>query len=169
MITTTVTAADLMAILPELALTGAAFALLLLDLFVSERQRGLVHGLAVAALIAVAGMIALGTGGDAASLHGRFFDGMFLRDTMADVLKWFVCIVSAASLVYAWSFLRERGLYKGEVSLLMLFAVVGMMLLISAGSLVMVYLGLEMLALCSYALVAIATKTFPSAYAGVAG
>ncbi len=155
MINTTVTAADLLAILPELVLTGAAFALLLLDLFVSERQRGLVHGLAIAALIAVAGMIALGTGGDVASLHGRFFDGMFLRDTMADVLKWFVCVVSAASLVYAWAFLRERGLYKGEVSLLMLFAVVGMMLLISAGSLVMVYVGLELLALCSYALVAI--------------
>jgi len=155
MITTTVTAADLLAILPELVLTGAAFALLLLDLFVSERQRGLVHGFAIAALIAVAGMIALGTGGEAAALHGSFFDGMFLRDTMADVLKWFVCVVSAASLVYAWAFLRERGLYKGEVSLLMLFAVVGMMLLISAGSLVMVYVGLELLALCSYALVAI--------------
>ena len=155
MITTTVTAADLMAILPELVLTGAAFALLLVDLFVSERQRGLVHGLAIAALVAVAGMIALGAGGGASSLHGSFFDGMFVRDTMADVLKWFVCIVSAASLVYAWSFLRERGLYKGEVSLLMLFAVVGMMLLISAGSLVMVYVGLELLALCSYALVAI--------------
>ena len=155
MITTTVTAADLMAILPELVLTGAAFALLLVDLFVSDRQRGLVHGLAIAALVAVAGMIALGAGGDASSLHGSFFDGMFVRDTMADVLKWFVCIVSAASLVYAWSFLRERGLYKGEVSLLMLFAVVGMMLLISAGSLVMVYVGLELLALCSYALVAI--------------
>ena len=59
------------------------------------------------------------------------------------------------SLVYAWPFLRERGLYKGEVPVLMLFAIAGMMLLVSAGSLVMVYLGLEMLALCSYALVAI--------------
>ena len=57
--------------------------------------------------------------------------------------------------VYAWPFLRERGLYKGEVPVLMMFAVVGMMLLISAGSLLMVYLGLELLALCSYALVAI--------------
>jgi hypothetical protein len=64
-------------------------------------------------------------------------------------------VVSAIALLYGWPFLRERGLYKGEIAVLMLFAVLGMMLLVSAGSLVMVYLGLELLALCSYALVAI--------------
>ncbi len=150
MIANSVTTADLMPLLPELVLVGAAFALLLLDLFVSERQRSIVHVLAIATLIAVAGMLALHVGG-----QGTVLNGMFIRDTMADVLKWVACVVSALSMVYAWSFLRERGLYKGEVAVLMLFAVAGMMLLISAGNLVMVYLGLEMLALCSYALVAI--------------
>ena len=80
---------------------------------------------------------------------------MFVRDDMSDVLKAGACVLTALALVYAWPFLRQRGLYKGEVAVLMLFAVAGMMLLISAGNLVMVYLGLEMLALCSYALVAI--------------
>lgn len=80
---------------------------------------------------------------------------MFVRDTMSDVLKGGCSLLTALALVYAWPFLRQRGLYKGEVAVLMLFAVAGMMLLISAGSLVMVYLGLEMLALCSYALVAL--------------
>lgn len=150
MIANSVTPADLMPLLPELVLVGAAFSLLLLDLFVSERQRGIVHILAIATLIAVAGMLALHVGG-----QGTVLNGMFIRDTMADVLKWAVCVVSALAMVYAWSFLRERGLYKGEVAVLMLFSVAGMMLLISAGNLVMVYLGLEMLALCSYALVAI--------------
>ena len=150
MIANSVTPADLMPLLPELVLVGAAFALLLLDLFVSERQRGIVHVLAIATLIAVAGMLALHVGG-----QGTVLNGMFIRDTMADVLKWVACVVSALAMVYAWSFLRERGLYKGEVAVLMLFSVAGMMLLISAGNLVMVYLGLEMLALCSYALVAI--------------
>jgi len=150
MIPITVTTADLMPLLPELALAGAAFALLLIDLFVSERQRGIVHALAIAALIAAAGMIALDVGG-----QGTVFNGMFIRDDMADVLKWVVCVVSALALIYAWAFLRERGLYKGEIAVLMLFSVVGMMLLISAGNLVMIYLGLELLALCSYALVAI--------------
>ncbi len=150
MIENSVTPADLMPLLPELVLVGAAFALLLLDLFVSERQRGIVHILAVATLIAVAGMLALHVGG-----QGTVLNGMFIRDTMADVLKWVVCVISALAMVYTWSFLRERGLYKGEIAVLMLFSVAGMMLLISAGNLVMVYLGLEMLALCSYALVAI--------------
>jgi NADH-quinone oxidoreductase subunit N len=150
MIAISVTPADLMPLLPELVLVGAAFALLLLDLFISERRRGVVHALSIATLIVVAAMLALDVGG-----QGTVLNGMFIRDTMADVLKWVVCVVSALALVYAWAFLRERGLYKGEVAVLMLFAVAGMMLLISAGNLVMVYLGLEMLALCSYALVAI--------------
>ncbi len=150
MIVNSVTTADLMPLLPELVLMGAAFALLLLDLFISERQRVVVHVLSIATLIVVAGMLALDVGG-----QGTVLNGMFIRDDMADVLKWVACVVSAFALVYAWTFLRERGLYKGEVAVLMLFSVAGMMLLISAGNLVMVYLGLEMLALCSYALVAI--------------
>ncbi len=150
MIQTTVTTADLMPLLPEMALVGAAFALLLLDLFTNERRRGLVHALSVLTLIAVAAMLATGTGG-----QGTVLNGMFIRDTMADVLKFFVAIVSAMALIYSYDFFKQRGLYKSEIPVLMLFSTAGMMLLISAGSLVMVYLGLEMLALCSYALVAI--------------
>ena len=144
------TAADLLPLLPELVLVGAAFALLLLDLFIDERRRAVTHVLAIAALLAVAALIAAGAGG-----QGPVLNGMFVRDTMADVLKIAACAITALSLMYVWPFLRERDLYKGEVAVLMLFAVAGMMLLISAGSLVMVYLGLELLALCSYALVAL--------------
>ena len=144
------TLADLLPLLPELVLAGAAFALLLLDLFLNDRQRVLTHVLAVAMLALVGVLVATGWGG-----QGTVLSGMFVRDNMADVLKTGICLVSAVALVYGWPFLRERGLYKGEVSVLVMFAVLGMMLLVSAGSLVMVYLGLEMLALCSYALVAI--------------
>jgi NADH-quinone oxidoreductase subunit N len=150
MLDTNVTAADLLPLLPELVLVGAAFALLMLDLFVSERQRIIVHGLAGATLVGVAGMFAFDVGG-----QGTVMNGMFVRDSMAEVLKMVVCAVSALALVYSWSYLRERSLYKGEVAVLMLFSVAGMMLLISAGNLLVVYLGLEMLALCSYALVAV--------------
>jgi NADH-quinone oxidoreductase subunit N len=149
MIATSATSADLMPLLPELVLVGAAFALLMLDLFIGERQRVLVHVLSIVALIVVAGMLALDVGG-----QGTVLNGMFIRDDMADVLKWVTCVVSAFALVYTWTFLRERGIYKAEITVLMLFSVAGMMLLISAGNLVMVYIGLEMLALCSYALVA---------------
>src|SRR5688572_31585314 len=150
MMPTMPTAADLLPLLPELVLVGAAFALLMLDLFIEERRRVVTHVLSIATLVIVAAMIAGGIGG-----QGIVLNGMFIRDIAADVLKLFACIVSALSLVYAWPFLRERGLYKGEVPVLMLFATGGMMLMISAGSMVMVYLGLEMLALCQYALVAI--------------
>lgn len=143
-------ATDLLPLLPELVLVGAAFALLLLDLFLDERRRVVTHLLSVATLVVVAAMIAGGIGG-----QGTVLGGMFVRDTAADVLKIAITLVGAVSLVYGWPFLRARGLYKGEVAILMLFATAGMMLMVSAGSLVMIYLGLEMLALCSYALVAI--------------
>ena len=141
---------DLLPLVPELVLVGTAFGLLMLDLFLNEKQRVVTHLLAVASLVLVAALLMAGVGG-----QGNVLGGMFIRDNMADVLKIGTCLVSAVALLYAWPFLRERGLYKGEVSVLVLFAVAGMMLLISAGSLVMVYLGLELLALCSYALVAI--------------
>ena len=145
-------AAEFAPLIPEMALVGAAFALLMLDLFLNEKQRVVTHLLGVASLVLVAFLVAtgVGAGGDTSVLGG-----MFIRDGMADVLKIGVCLVSAVAMLYIWPFLRERSLYKGEVTVLVMFAVTGMMLLISAGSLVMVYLGLEMLALCSYALVAV--------------
>ena len=60
-------------------------------------------------------------------------------------------LTSALVFVYARPYLRDRGLFVGEYYVLCLFAVLGMMLLVSAGNLVMVYLGLELLALSSYA------------------
>lgn len=145
-------AAEFAPLIPELTLVGAAFALLMLDLFLPDRQRVVTHLLGVASLVLVAVLVAAGVGGggDAAVLHG-----MFLRDAMADVLKIGVLLLSAVSMLYIWPFLRERSLYKGEVAVLVMFSTVGMMLQISAGSLVMVYLGLELLSLCSYALVAV--------------
>jgi len=143
-------ASEFLPLIPELVLVGSAFALLMLDLFLNEKQRVVTHLLAVASLVLVAALLVAGTGG-----QGAVLGGMFIRDNMADVLKIGTCVVSAIALLYGWPFLRERNLYKGEIAVLMLFAVAGMMLLTSAGSLVMVYLGLELLALCSYALVAI--------------
>lgn len=144
------TTADLMPLLPELVLVGAAFAWLMLDLFLDPRRRVVTHLLSIATLVLVIAMISTGVGG-----HGTVLGGMFVRDAAADVMKVAILGVSAFALVYAWPYLRQRNLYQGEIAVLMLFAVAGMMLLVSAGSLVMVYLGLEMLALCSYALVAV--------------
>ena len=144
------TAAELMPLLPELVLIGSAFALLIVDLFIGERHKVWTHFLSVLALVVVLAMLATGTGG-----QGMVLNGMFVRDNAADVMKLAIVLMSTLTLVYGWSYLRERGLYKGEIPVLILFATAGMMILVSAGSLLMVYLGLELLALCSYALVAV--------------
>ena len=142
--------ADLWPLLPELVLAGAAFALLLFDLFFDVRQRGRTLLLALVALVVVGLLAATGVGGQGAVMHG-----MFMRDGLADLAKGVICFASAATLAYGFDYLRERGSYKGEVPVLLMFASLGMMLQVSAGNLVMVYVGLEMLALCSYALVAL--------------
>lgn len=154
--------ADLMPLLPELVLIGGAFALLMLDLFLDDRRRGVTHTLALLLLAGVMTMIATGTGG-----QGTVFNGMFVRDVMADVSKMVVLLVSGLSLLYGWPYLRERKLYPGEVPVLVLLATAGMMMLVSAGNLVMVYLGLELLALCSYALVALDRDNGLSTEAGM--
>lgn len=144
------TVADILPLLPEIVVILGAFALLMLDLFLDERRRVISHVFAIAVLAVATFMLATGVGGD-----GTVLSGMFIRDTAANVMKVTIGVVSMLAMVYTWPYLRARELYKGEVSVLMLFATAGMMLLVSAGNLVMVYLGLEMLALCSYALVAI--------------
>jgi NADH-quinone oxidoreductase subunit N len=145
-----ISAADLQPLLPELILIGGAFALLMLDLFLDNSRRVITHALSLLVIAVVVWMLATGVGG-----QGTVFSGMFVRDTLADVSKLVIVAVSGLSLVYAWPYLRERDLYPGEVPVLVLLATAGMMMMVSAGSLVMVYLGLELLALCSYALVAL--------------
>ncbi|RMH94797.1 NADH-quinone oxidoreductase subunit NuoN [Lysobacter pythonis] len=146
--------AELWHLLPELVLAASAFALLLFDLFFDPKQKGITHWLAMVVLVVVGWLAIAGVGGRPAD-GAAVLNGMFVRDGLADLAKGVMCFVSAGVFVYALPYLRERGIYKGEVPVLMLFATLGMMLLSSAGNLVMVYVGLEMLALCSYALVAV--------------
>ena len=142
-------ASELLPLLPELVLIDSAFALLIIDLFIGERHKVWTHFLSVLALVVVLAMLATGSGG-----QGVVLNGMFVRDNAADLMKLAIVLMSTLTLVYGWSYLRERALYKGEIPVLVLFATAGMMMMVSAGSLLMVYLGLELLALCSYALVA---------------
>ena len=141
--------AELAPMAPELVVVFGAFALLMLDLFLDDRRRVATHALAIVTLVVAAAMVWFDVGG-----QGTTLSGMFVRDEGADVMKLVLLVVSALAMAYIWPFLRERGLYKGEVAVLVLFAVAGMMLLVSAGNMTMVYVGLELLALCSYALVA---------------
>src|SRR5665213_983367 len=144
---------DLWTILPELFLLGATCAILLIDLFIKPTQRDITHWLAVLALVVTGVLVWWG-----APAQGQVvpaFNGMFLRDGVATVLKLFVLLTTAMVFVYGRDYMRDRGLFVGEFYLLLLFATLGMMLLVSAGNLVTVYLGLELLTLSSYALVAL--------------
>jgi NADH-quinone oxidoreductase subunit N len=156
---------DLFAILPELILLGATCAILLTDLFLKPGQRNVTHWLSLAALAVTAFFVWRGE--PAAGQGVTAFNGMFLHDGIATVLKQFILLMSALSFIYGRHYMRERRLLIGEFYLLILFATLGMMLLVSAGSLITAYLGLELLALSSYALVALNRDSSISAEAAI--
>ena len=141
---------DVVVMLPEVFLLGAICAILLIDLFLKPNQRAITHWLSIAALLGTMALILVDT--DPAKFA---FNGAFIHDGIAAVLKVFILGVTATVFVYARGYLHDRGLHIGEFYLLCLFGALGMMLLVSAGNLVMVFLGLELYALSSYALVAI--------------
>ena len=89
MIMPVLTSADLMPLLPEIVVVLGAFALLMLDLFVDERRRFLVHAGGIAVLGVATAMIATGVGG-----QGTVLNGMFVRDIAADVMKVAIGVVS---------------------------------------------------------------------------
>ncbi|WP_300614747.1 NADH-quinone oxidoreductase subunit NuoN [Dokdonella sp.] len=156
--------ADLATLRPELFLLGATCAILLIDLFLKPAQRNVTHWLSLAALAVTAVLVCCG----APQEHGvTAFNGMFIRDGVATVLKVFVLLTTGLVFLYGRGYLRDRGLFIGEFYLLLLFATLGMMLLVSAGSLVTIYLGLELLTLSSYALVALNRDSRASSEAAI--
>jgi NADH-quinone oxidoreductase subunit N len=82
------------------------------------------------------------------------FSGMVADDMLSDTLKFMNCGAVSLALFYSRGYCGARGLFRGETFVLTLFALLGMMVMIAAGSFVTLYLGLELLALCLYAMVA---------------
>ncbi|MBS0431706.1 MAG: NADH-quinone oxidoreductase subunit NuoN [Proteobacteria bacterium] len=140
----------LLVMLPELYLAGAACLLLLVDAFLRDEQRGATHWMAVLVLVVAIYLVTFGQPGGTATA----FDGMFVRDRMAEILKVFMLGATAIVFLLSRPYLRDRNLLIGEFYTLMIFAVLGLMLLVSAGNLVSLYLGLELYSLAAYALIA---------------
>ena len=140
--------ADIFALLPVIIVTGGAFALLMIAAFVSKQHSNWVKVSSIGVLT-----LALAVNSATFGLHVSVFDGMFVRDGVSNLLASVILLITAVGLIYGWNdhFARQ---FRAEVPVLFLFACVGMLCLVSAGSLLMAYLGLELLALCSYALVA---------------
>ena len=156
---------ELQLALPEIFIAGMACVVLIADLFISDERRGLTHTLALlvlafAAIITFRVMVAPGE-------TILAFSDTFVRDRFGDVMKLFAYLVLFGVFVYAKHFLRVAGLFKGEFYSLSLFALLGVMIMISASSMLTVYLGLELLALSSYALVAMDRDSATGSEAGM--
>lgn len=142
--------ANLIPILPEIAILVLASTVLVVDLYLKEEQKGVNHVLTIVGLL-IAIVITGAVGGGERQV---VFDGSYVRDAMSDTLKILIFVVSLFAFVYAKDYLRDRDMWVGEYYVLALFAVLGMSIMISANSLLVIYLGLELLALCLYAMVA---------------
>ncbi len=144
-------APDFMPVLPELFVLTMTCLVLVVDVFLEQRQRHITYGLAQLTLLGAA-LLTLVTYAHA-PVTTMF--GHYVKDTMGDLLKLFIYLSSAAVFLYSRDYLRRRNLFKGEYYVLGLFGVLGMMVMVSAHSLLSVYLGLELLSLSLYALVAV--------------
>ena len=135
---------------PEIFLGAAACVILLLDLVLSDARRLWTGVLAVVALLTTAALVV------AQPLSARVLvlGDMFELDRMAQVLKVVALLVVAVVFVYSLDYLKRRAILKGEYFVLGLFATLGILVLVSAASLITLYLGLELLSLCLYAMVA---------------
>jgi len=135
---------------PEIFIGLAACGILMLDLLLNDAQRRWTGVLAVISLVLAAVLVAV------QPVHGRIvaLGGLFEVDRMAQVLKVFSLLIAAAVFVYSADYLQRRAILKGEYYVLGLFATLGAMILTSAASLITLYLGLELMSLCLYTMVA---------------
>jgi NADH-quinone oxidoreductase subunit N len=142
--------AHLIPLVPEIAVLVLASTLLLVDLWLEDREKGINHVIAVLGLLIVIGLTGLVGGGEREIVLG----GTYVRDLMSDLLKIAILLISLLAFVYSKDYLRYRQMLVGEFYVLSLFATLGMMVMVSANSFLTLYLGLELLALSLYTLVA---------------
>ncbi len=145
---------NLIVALPEMLLLAGACALMIVDLYVKDQRRRVSTWFAQLVLLscALATMFVwVGTGGKVVYA----FNGLFVADVMGHLLKLAAYGAVAAALAYSRQYLLERDLLRGEYLTLLLFALLGTMVMMSANSFLSLYLGLELLSLCLYALVAL--------------
>ena len=148
---------------PEITLLSLICVVLIADLFVSDENRVITFWLSIAAL-AVTAWSLFATAPDARTV---MFDGSYVSDAFSNVLKLACVGVVGVGFLYARDYLKQNDLLRGEYFLLGLFGLLGMMIMISANSLLIMYLGLETLSLSLYALVAFERSSSQAAEAAM--
>ena len=148
---------------PEIFLALAICVVLLVDVFLRDDQRETTYVLAMLALIGAAGVTWYFSAGEQIIT----FNGSYVTDPASAVLKMFAYVALGVTFLYSREYLANNGLLKGEFFVLGLFGLLGIMIMISAGSLLTLYLGLELLALSQYTLVAFNRDSAVSAEAAM--
>lgn len=141
---------DFMPAMPEIFLLTMVCVIMIIDLFLKDESRGATYVLSLIALIATAFL----SFSNYSEQSITTFNGSFILDPMASILKITICIIVVGVFIYAKDYLKDRNIYKGEYFTLGLFGVLGMMVMVSAGNFLTVYLGLELLSLSMYAMIA---------------
>lgn len=141
---------EILTVLPETTLTGFACLVLLVDVFRGARSAAVTFWAAVISVLVVLVEIALWFPEHTMNA----FSGTFRLDAMSAVLKAFLMVIVLFAFFYAREYFSRRERPMTEFYILGLFATIGMMVLISAHSLLTVYLGLELMSLSLYAMVA---------------
>ena len=143
--------APFLPLLPEIFVLVMVSLILIVDAALGEKRRYLAYVLSLLTLAGAAFLTLRDFAGEPLITLG----GLFVDDPLSDVLKLFLYLSVAVVMVYSREYLRHRGLYKGEFFVLALFALLGMMVMVSASHFLTLYLGLELLSLSLYAMVAL--------------
>ena len=142
---------NLSAAAPEIVLLCALFAVLLADLWTSDENRYITHYLSIGSMLAAAfTQIAVWTGQPA-----QAFNGFYLVDGVSQLAKLTVYLGTAALFVYAKPYNQAQKMFKGEYYTLAMFAATGMSVMISSAHFLTAYIGLELLSLSLYAMIAL--------------
>jgi NADH-quinone oxidoreductase subunit N len=147
---------NLIPVYAEIFLLVAASAILLIDMFLKDSNRVITYLLSLAALVGCA-VFSFADFNAGASVYT--FQNMFISDPMSNLLKLFTYLSVGITLVYSRQYVTERGMMSGELGgefyVLALFAMLGQMIMISGNNMLVIYLGLELMSLSLYALVAL--------------
>ncbi|MGO4376758.1 NADH-quinone oxidoreductase subunit NuoN [Pseudoduganella sp. RAF53_2] len=147
---------NLIPLYAEVFLLIATSAILLIDMFLDESKRGITY---VLSLLTLVGCAAFSFADFSAGTTVYAFHNMFINDPMGNLLKLFSYLAVGVTLVYSRQYSHDRGMLGGtlggEFYVLALFSMLGQMVMISANSFLSVYLGLELMSLSLYALVAL--------------
>lgn len=139
---------------PEIFLLSAIVVVLLLDLFLTKSFKQTTYYLTQASLF-ITGALAFNLINEPQTI---IFGGSFILDNMASVFKVFMVGSAMVAMVYTRHYLTQHALFRGEYFILVMLSVLGMMVMVSGYSLLTLYLGLEILSLSLYTLIAIARE-----------